>query len=388
LVYRATDMRLHRDVALKVLPEDLTHDAERKRRFIQEAQAASALEHPHIAVIHDVDEADGLTFIAMELIRGQKLSDVLARQRPPAARALELATEVASGLARAHEKGIVHRDLKPANVMVTDEGHAKIIDFGIAKLLEPIAVVTSAPTAEREDTAPGVVLGATAYMSPEQARGEEVDHRSDIFSLGILLHEMLSGQPPFHGRSSLETASAILHQPAPRLPSFGPSVTADAAHEIQRIVDKCLAKDPPDRYQGLKDVVVDLRAARRRLESTTHPIVVRDRRPLPRWVWVAVGVTAVVAIGALLFTLGERASIGRDREAAQSFQRIADAGYERFAWPIPYVRSFYFLGQISEKSGDAVKARESYRRFLGYWKDGDLDRTRVAEVEQKLRTGT
>ena len=136
VVYRATDLRLNREVALKVLPEDLTHDADRKRRFIQEAQAASALEHPHIAVIHDVDEADGFTFIAMELIRGHKLSDILTRQHLPVARALELGTEVASGLARAHEKGIVHRDLKPANVMVTDEGHAKIIDFGIAKLLE------------------------------------------------------------------------------------------------------------------------------------------------------------------------------------------------------------------------------------------------------------
>ncbi len=318
VVYRATDTRLHRDVALKVLPEDLTHDAERKRRFIQEAQAASALEHPHIAVIHDVDEADGLTFIAMELIRGHKLTDVLARQRLPAARSLELATEVASGLARAHERGIVHRDLKPSNIMVTDEGHSKIIDFGIAKLLEHGDALTRAPKAERDETAPGVVLGTTAYMSPEQARGGEVDHRSDIFSLGIVLHEMLAGQPAFQGRNTLETAGAILHQPAPRLPTLGPLVAADVALEIQRIVDKCLAKEPADRYQGLKDVVVDLRAARRRLESTTHTTVAHDRRPMPRWGWIAAGVTAVVATGALLLTQRDRPSGSAETATAVS----------------------------------------------------------------------
>jgi eukaryotic-like serine/threonine-protein kinase len=175
VVYRAVDTRLNREVALTVLPEEVTHDSDRKRRFIQEAQAASALEHPHIAVIHEVDEAEGFSFIAMELIRGEKLSTVIAEQRMSAARALELATEVASGLARAHERGFVHRDLKPANVLVTEEGHAKIIDFGIAKLIETHPLNTTAETMPSRDTASGVVLGTAAYMSPEQARHRHGD---------------------------------------------------------------------------------------------------------------------------------------------------------------------------------------------------------------------
>ena len=300
IVYRAVDTRLNREVALKVLPEDLTHDDARRRRFVQEAQAASALEHPHIAVIHEVNETDGHTYIAMELIRGEKLSDLVARQRPPAPRALDFAIEVASGLARAHEKGVVHRDIKPANVMVTDEGHTKIIDFGIAKLIEPVE--DTSETRVSQETGAGMVLGTATYMSPEQTRGEKVDHRSDIFSFGILLHEMLAGHPPFQGRSGIETASAILREPAPRLPALGPGVLPDVGADIQRVIDKCLAKEPADRYQGMKDLVVDLRAARRRLESTTQPAaVVAAPARAWSWKWPAAGVAvAVVAVAALL----------------------------------------------------------------------------------------
>jgi len=313
VVYRATDTRLNRDVALKVLPDDLTHDSDRRRRFIQEAQAASAIEHPHIAVIHEVGEADGLAFIAMELIRGDKLSDLLARQKLSAARALEIASEVAAGLARAHEKQIVHRDLKPANVMITDEGHAKVIDFGIAKLME--SADAGAQTQTLQGTDAGVVLGTMTYMSPEQARGDRVDHRSDIFSFGILLHEMLAGQPPFQGKSGIETASAIIHSPAPRLPSLGAAVLPEAGADIQRIVDKCLEKDPADRYQGMKDIGVDLRAARRRLESTSQqaPVTAAPRRNAA--IYVIAGAVLVVAASVAMFVVRKPANPSTESDA-------------------------------------------------------------------------
>jgi TolB-like protein/tRNA A-37 threonylcarbamoyl transferase component Bud32 len=311
VVYRATDTRLQREVALKVLPDELMDDPDRRRRFLQEAQAASAIEHPNVAVIYDADEADGHTFIAMELIRGQKLSDWLATAHPPVGKMLEVATQIASGLARAHEKQIVHRDLKPANVMVTADGDAKIIDFGIAKLMET-APSAAAETRVQQDTGVGVVLGTMTYMSPEQARGDRVDHRSDIFSFGTVLHEMLTGQVPFQGRSGLETAAAILHTPAPRLSSLGPGVVGELTADLQRVLDKCLAKDPADRYQGMKDLVVDLRAIRRRLESGTQPATVvaavapgsatRSRLRIG-WGLGALGVLAVVGGAAWLWRL-------------------------------------------------------------------------------------
>ena len=316
VVYRATDTRLNRDVALKVLPEELVDDPERRRRFVQEAQAASAIEHPHIAVIYDVNEADGHTFIAMELIRGEKMSDWLARGRPTVARALELTADIASGLAKAHDRQIVHRDLKPANVMLTDDGHAKVIDFGIAKLLEG-AGDAAGQTRTNNDTGVGVVLGTTTYMSPEQARGDRVDYRSDIFSFGIVLHEMLAGRPPFLGKSGIETASAILRDPAPRLPGLGAGILPEVGADIQRIVDKCLAKDPGERYQSLKDVAIDLRAARRRLETGTHPSTAAappmESPSRPRWLWPAAAVVVMVlAAGAWIGFGRERAARATD----------------------------------------------------------------------------
>jgi eukaryotic-like serine/threonine-protein kinase len=282
VVYRATDVHLGRDVALKVLPEDLVHDAERRERLLHEARAASALEHPHIAVIHEVGEADGVTFIAMELIRGEKLSELLTRGPLRPSRTLELAVETAEGLARAHEKGIVHRDLKPANIMVTEDGHAKIIDFGLAKLAPQTSSDAATVSVRNPRTATGVVVGTAAYMSPEQARGDQVDRRTDIFALGLTVYEMATGRPAFQGRSSLDTLQAILTQPVPPLPATS-GMPAETMSDLQRIIAKCTAKDPDERYQGMKDVVVDLRAARRRLESSGQVLPQASLAPARSW---------------------------------------------------------------------------------------------------------
>jgi TolB-like protein/tetratricopeptide (TPR) repeat protein len=312
VVYRALDVNLAREVALKVLPEDLLNDPGRRARLLQEARAASALEHPNIAVIHEVGEADGgVTFIAMELIRGEKLSDPLARAPLAPVRALTLATEIAEGLARAHDKGIIHRDLKPSNVMVTDDGHAKVIDFGLAKLVETLDDDAATASVHGQRTDRGVVLGTAAYMSPEQARGKAVDRRSDIFSFGVTLYEMVTGRPAFQGQSSLDTMQAVLTQPVPPLPALGGS-SVDATADLQRIIAKCTAKEADDRYQGFKDVIVDLRAARRRLESAQTPVAgsgataIEPIRRVTRSRMAVLGAAALLAAGVFAAFLWRR----------------------------------------------------------------------------------
>jgi tRNA A-37 threonylcarbamoyl transferase component Bud32/dienelactone hydrolase len=324
-VYRARDTRLDRDVAIKVLPAALVADAVRRARFVQEARAASALEHPHIAVIHDIAEAEGLTCIVMELVRGESLSAILERGPIAASRSIELAIEIAEGLARAHDIGIVHRDLKPGNIMVTGEGHAKIIDFGLAKLTDaPDDGGASATTVADGLTASGMVVGTAAYMSPEQARGAVVDHRSDIFSFGIVLQEMLTGAPPFRRRSGVDTMHAILHDTPPPLPAS----IGQAVDDLQRILDRCLAKQPDDRYQAMGDVAVDLRIARRRLESTELRAI---EGPSAFDRWIRIGAVAIVAVAlAVVLAIWLNARRTRSEAARKAMiaevERLVDSG--------------------------------------------------------------
>ena len=255
VVYRARDTRLRREVALKVLSPALTGDAALREELVREAQTAAALSHPAISVIHEVGEAEGVTFIAMELVRGEALSSVLARGELAPARAFELALELAAGLAEGHARGVVHRDLKPGNVMVTESGHAKLIDFGLAKTLDTRPVLDSGDeTPPRADSDHGRLVGTAAYMSPEQVRGRSVDARSDVFAFGALLHEMLTGRPAFVRESAVETLHAILKEDA-HLPASAPA-------GLRCVVATCLQKEPARRYPSARELHDALCAAR------------------------------------------------------------------------------------------------------------------------------
>jgi len=245
VVYRAEDTRVKRTVGLKFLPPELTLDEEAKTRLVREAQAASALQHDNICTIHDIDETpDGQLFIAMDFYEGETLKKRIERGPLPIDIAVDIAMQVARGLAKAHEAEMVHRDIKPANIMVTKEGEAKIVDFGLAKL-----------AGQTKLTKAGSTVGTVAYMSPEQARGEEVDARTDIWSLGVVMYEMITGQLPFKSEYPDAALYSILNEESEPLTGLRTGVPM----ELERIVNKCLEKKPADRYQHLTDLLVDLR---------------------------------------------------------------------------------------------------------------------------------
>jgi len=302
-VYRAVDTSLDRQVALKVLPPELTNDASRLARFIQEAKTASALNHPHVVAVyevgHDTVEGETVHFMAMELVDGQTLREQ-SHGRPMDLRpALKAVSQAAEALAAAHAAGIIHRDLKPENVMVTASGYAKVLDFGLAKLrLSEDASEDGATAVKRTD--PGTVMGTVGYMSPEQAQGRTVDPRSDVFSLGCVLYEIVTGQRAFRGDSNVQTLHKIIESDPEPLVTYLP----DAPLELQRIISKALAKDPDDRYQSVKDLAVDLRRLLRDMDSNPSGIVtvssgahaaVLPRRRAPMWLAAAAITVAIVA---------------------------------------------------------------------------------------------
>lgn len=272
-VYSARDPQLERTVALKVLRADCAADEGRMRRFMQEAKAAAALNHPHIAHIYEIGEADGTRFISMELIDGETLREKIHRQNSDLKRLLEWLAQVAEGLAKAHAAGIVHRDLKPDNIMISRDGYAKILDFGLAKLIEPhetpgsethgASEIATAILAQPLST-PGMIMGTVGYMSPEQARGQtKVDGRSDIFSFGCILYEAVTRHKPFAGETAVDSLHNIIHEQPPPIKEYNAAVSSD----LQRIVRRCLAKDPDDRFQTIKDVAIELKELRREMET-------------------------------------------------------------------------------------------------------------------------
>jgi serine/threonine protein kinase/Tfp pilus assembly protein PilF len=265
-VYLARDSRLERKIAIKLLPMECTRDQGRLLRFETEAKAASALNHPNIITIHEIGESESRHFITTEFIEGRTLRQIINAGRISPLAAIDIAAQIASALAAAHQAGIVHRDIKPENVMIRPDGIVKVLDFGLAKLTERVSseLELEAPTAALVDTDPGMVLGTATYMSPEQARGLRVDARTDIFSLGIVLYEMLTGKPPFEGPTPADIISQVLNRETRPLTSFINGVPV----ELQRIVSKALRKDREERYQTVKDLQLDLKSLKREMEST------------------------------------------------------------------------------------------------------------------------
>ncbi len=320
-VYRAKDSRLGREVAIKFLPPGFSTNADRLRRFEQEARAAGRLNHPNVLAIHDVGTHEGSPYIVSELLEGQTLRDRLQGTALPLRKAMDYALQIARGLAAAHGKGIVHRDLKPENLFITKDGHIKILDFGLAKLRQkPNAILDAAESTETLNTSSGVIMGTAGYMSPEQVRGDETDHRSDLFTFGAILYEMLSGQRAFQGKSAVETMSAILKEEPPELSKTKPDIPPALEHIAQR----CLEKTPEQRFQAASDLAFDLEEVLGSA-SSSRASAAGQRRSRERLAWA-------VAIFLFLVALAL---------AALHFRRApTEIGVTRFMVPPPPQTTF------------------------------------------------
>jgi len=310
-VYRARDTRLGREVAVKVLLPEVSGDQSRRARFEQEARSASALNHPNIVAVYDVGSVDSTIYLAMELVEGRTLRELLADGALPSRKLLDVAVQVAEGLAKAHEAGLVHRDLKPENLIVSKDGFVKILDFGLAKLTEltPSDGVSALQTmAGAPGTVPGTVMGTVGYMSPEQASGRDVDYRSDQFSFGSILYELATGHRAFQRNTGAETLTAIIREEPVPVGQANPKVPAP----VRWIVERCLAKEPEERFASTKDLARDLRSLRDHLSETSATETVSTARAaaakkgLPAW--LVPGIALVV--GAALALLGAKLLAG------------------------------------------------------------------------------
>jgi len=316
-VYRARDTKLSRDVAIKVLPEALARDQAALSRFEREAQAVAALSHPNILAIYDFGSAQGVTYAVSELLDGETLRARLAAGALPARKAIEYGVHVVRGIAAAHERGIIHRDLKPENIFLTRDGVVKILDFGLAKA----AVTPAATPAETQlaaDTTPGTVLGTVGYMSPEQVRGLAVDHRTDIFSFGAILYEMLTGRRAFHGGSPVETMNAILKEDPPEFAEVNPTLPSS----LDRIVRRCLEKSPNDRFHSAHDLAIALEAMSGTSTHSAASIAAGAIVPAPpRWRAPLLIAAGLLGVGVAAFLAG-RMMAGASTSAAPEFQRL------------------------------------------------------------------
>ncbi|MGO9257668.1 MAG: protein kinase domain-containing protein [Bryobacteraceae bacterium] len=322
-VYKARDQHLDRPVALKVLLPETVNDPDRRRRFVQEAKAASALNHPNIVHIYDINEADGVLFIAMEYVAGKTLDQTIPRKGLPLGEALRYAGQIAGALAAAHAAGIVHRDLKPSNIMVTEQGAIKLLDFGLAKLLERGGGDSDATEtlAEAGLTKEGTIVGTAAFMSPEQAEGKPLDGRSDIFSFGAVLYEMITGQRAFQGTTRLSTLSAVLRD-EPKPPG---EIREETPQELGRIIARCLRKEPGRRFQHMSDLGVALEEVKEESEAGQRAVVEPKGRLGRRWGLIAAA-AVILAGGVAVWRFGWLASGRVPSGSPQSTQLTTSPG--------------------------------------------------------------
>jgi serine/threonine protein kinase/Tol biopolymer transport system component len=305
-VYVARDARLDRDVAIKILPGSFSADPDRLQRFAQESRAAAALNHPNILSIYDIGDDRGTPYVVSELLEGETLRDRLRNGPLPSRKVLDYAQQIARGLAAAHEKGIVHRDLKPENIFITDDGRAKILDFGLAKFTRPEADLGDDAPTMQVATEAGTVLGTAGYMSPEQVRGKPADSRSDIFSFGAILYEMLSGKRAFHGDSAVDTMSAILKEEPPDLAETNRNVSP----ALERIVRHCLEKNPAERFQSARDAAFNLETLTDVSTSTRTGLrALPEEKPARRWLLPVFGALILLASWAAVYRLARHGTV-------------------------------------------------------------------------------
>ena len=371
-VYRARDTKLGRDVALKILPENLAADPERAARFETEARAVAALRHPSIVTIHGIDEADGVRFMAMELVEGKTLTQLIPPGGLPLDRFLEIAIPLADAVAAAHAKGITHRDLKPDNVMVEPDGRIKVLDFGLAKLLEVGLIGDGTLTVGPGVTASGRIMGTVAYMSPEQAEGKPVDPRSDVFSLGIVLYEMITGDRPFQGDTHISTITAILRD----TPKPVHERTHAAPRQLDRILQRCLEKSPDRRYETARGLRNDLESLK--VEETSQLSVAavtpapRAARRVPAWAWIG-GILLVAGLAGGWYVIGGRGVKPTTSTASGKPSMIVVFPFENMG----SADDQYFAAGISEEITSRLSALSSL---------GVVSRTSANQYDRKGKT--